>query len=99
MPRARSRKPRSADHDEQRPARGRADQPELLTDHREDEVGVRLRAGRTSSACSAPSPTPNTPPEPKAINDCTSWKPLPAGRSMGPGRPSRGAADRAPADA
>ena len=76
--RARRRRAKSAEHERARPT-----QAELLADHREDEVGVRLRAGRTSSAGSRRGPTPQRPPEPKAMNDCCSWKLMPSGSRPG----------------
>ena len=66
---------------EQRDDRDRADEPELLADHGEDEVveGVRARTRRLSpeAACRA------TPPTPSASSPCTVWKPAPSGSDHG----------------
>ena len=51
-----------------------ADEPELLADHREDHVGVRL--GKVVDLRTPwPSPRPKTPPEPRLMSACTFWRP------------------------
>ena len=53
-----------------------ADEAELLGEHREQEIGVRLGQVEQLLHAASPSPTPNHSPRPMAISDCVSWKPL-----------------------
>ena len=49
-----------------------ADEAELLADHREQEVGVRL--GQVVQLLDLPpSPWPKISPRPMAISECVSW--------------------------
>ena len=51
---------------------GDADEAELLADHREQEVGVRL--GQVVQLLDARAqPWPKISPRPKAISECESW--------------------------
>ena len=61
----------------------RAEESELLADHREDEVGVGLGQRRPTSPGCAPSPTPQKPPVPSAYWPWVSCQPKP---SRGPPR-------------
>jgi hypothetical protein len=49
-----------------------ADQAELLADHRQQEVGVRLGQPVQLSTL-PPRPTPKISPRPMAISECDSW--------------------------
>ena len=66
--RSATRRPRQVMTQKQISTSGRADQPELLGDHRVDEIGVRLRQIE-QLLHAVHQPVAQTPPVPTAISD------------------------------
>ena len=68
--------------DEQQEDDQAADEPELLEQNGEGEVG-RLNGQQVRRAAPSVRPLPKMPPEPTAICACATWKPAPCGIGSG----------------